>query len=224
MEPDIKTWLQDIVDAIDEIDSFIPVKNFLEFKNDLKTKRAVERNIEIIGEAVKRIMKVNIPQVIDGLKETGYLLRLDRKKYLWEDRNDLMDRWISEYATRLKPKLLRGRFKVKRDWKTIQLNTRYTVWGGEPAGNLLTKHLRPEELILYTQETNQEIMKRYKLMPENNGELIVYDWFWNEWYQDKTQPSTAPPFLVYADLKIKNERRCHETAQLIFDEYIQPNL
>ena len=63
MEHDIKTWLQDIVDAINEIDSFIPVKNFLEFQNDLKTKRAVERDIEIIGEAVSRIMKVdsNVP-------------------------------------------------------------------------------------------------------------------------------------------------------------------
>lgn len=57
MEPDIKTWLQDIADAIDEIESFIPVKDFLVFQNDLKTKRAVERNIEIIGEAVNRIIK-----------------------------------------------------------------------------------------------------------------------------------------------------------------------
>jgi len=59
MEPDIKTWLQDIVD---EIESFIPVKNFLTFQSDLKTKRAVERNIEIIGEAVSHIVKVD-PQV-----------------------------------------------------------------------------------------------------------------------------------------------------------------
>ena len=32
-------------------------KDFLEFQGDLKTKRAVERNIEIIGEAVARILK-----------------------------------------------------------------------------------------------------------------------------------------------------------------------
>lgn len=30
---------------------------FSEYQNDLKTKRAVERNIEIIGEAVNRILK-----------------------------------------------------------------------------------------------------------------------------------------------------------------------
>ncbi|WP_245802904.1 HepT-like ribonuclease domain-containing protein [Cyclobacterium lianum] len=32
--------------------------NFLEYQKDIKTKRAVERNIEIIGEAVNRILKV----------------------------------------------------------------------------------------------------------------------------------------------------------------------
>lgn len=31
--------------------------NFLAYQKDIKTKRAVERNIEIIGEAVNRILK-----------------------------------------------------------------------------------------------------------------------------------------------------------------------
>jgi uncharacterized protein with HEPN domain len=31
---------------------------FYEFQSDLKTKRAVERNLEIIGEALNRIIKV----------------------------------------------------------------------------------------------------------------------------------------------------------------------
>jgi uncharacterized protein with HEPN domain len=60
MEIEIKAWLKDIEQAIDEINSFLPeIKNFKEFQNDLKTKRAVERNIEIIGEAISRIIKIN---------------------------------------------------------------------------------------------------------------------------------------------------------------------
>ena|SRR5688572_16651755 len=59
MDNEIKTWLKDIEQAIGEINSFLPdVKNFRDFQNDLKTKRAVERNIEIIGEAMSRILKV----------------------------------------------------------------------------------------------------------------------------------------------------------------------
>jgi uncharacterized protein with HEPN domain len=60
MDSEIKTWLKDIEQAIAEINSFIPeVKKFNDFKNDLKTKRAVERNIEIIGEAMSRILKTH---------------------------------------------------------------------------------------------------------------------------------------------------------------------
>ncbi len=59
MEDEIKTWLVDIVQAIDEIQSFLPEKkDFYEFQKDLKTQRAIERNIEIIGEAVSRILKL----------------------------------------------------------------------------------------------------------------------------------------------------------------------
>ena len=59
MDNKINTWLYDILNSIDEIESFFEGKtmNFLEYQKDVKTKRAVERNIEIIGEAVNRILK-----------------------------------------------------------------------------------------------------------------------------------------------------------------------
>ncbi len=58
MDREIKTWLFDIVSAISEIDSFFEEGNkmFEKYEKDIKTKRAVERNLEIIGEAVKRIL------------------------------------------------------------------------------------------------------------------------------------------------------------------------
>ena len=58
MENEIRAWLADIKQAIVEINSFLPEKrDFAVFKDDIKTKRAVERNIEIIGEALARILK-----------------------------------------------------------------------------------------------------------------------------------------------------------------------
>ncbi len=58
MALEIKTWLQDINRSIEEIYNFLPSRrNFFEFQNDLKTKKAVERNLEIIGEALNRILK-----------------------------------------------------------------------------------------------------------------------------------------------------------------------
>ena len=58
MDNEIKTWLFDVLNAIMEIDSFfidIP-KEFTTYKNDLRTRRAVKRNIEIIGEALSRVI------------------------------------------------------------------------------------------------------------------------------------------------------------------------
>ncbi|MCX6319645.1 MAG: DUF86 domain-containing protein [Bacteroidetes bacterium] len=59
MQNEINAWLYDILNAIIEIESFLDggSKRFEDYQNDLRTKRAVERNIEIIGEALSRILK-----------------------------------------------------------------------------------------------------------------------------------------------------------------------
>ena len=58
MDNEIKAWLYDILNAIMEIDSFFIdfPKEFSTYKNELRTRRAIERNIEIIGEALSRII------------------------------------------------------------------------------------------------------------------------------------------------------------------------
>ena len=59
MDIEIKTLLYDILNAINEIDSFFSdrPKEFAAYQNDLRTRRAVERNIEITGEAMNRILQ-----------------------------------------------------------------------------------------------------------------------------------------------------------------------
>ncbi|MDB5129081.1 HepT-like ribonuclease domain-containing protein [Mucilaginibacter sp.] len=70
MEDEVKTWLLDIKQAIIEIDTFLPdKKNFFDFKKDLKTKRAIERNVEIIGEAANRIIKTQPDIKITDIKK-----------------------------------------------------------------------------------------------------------------------------------------------------------
>jgi uncharacterized protein with HEPN domain len=61
MNIEIKTWLYDILKAIDEIESFFSdrPRDFNAYQKDIRTKRAVERNIEIIGEAMNRILSAD---------------------------------------------------------------------------------------------------------------------------------------------------------------------
>ncbi len=162
----------------------------------------------------------NIPQVINGLQETGYLLTYERNHYLWENRKALLDRWVTEYDTQLKPTLLKSRFKLRKEWGDVRLQIEDTVWGGEPAGDLMTNHLRPEEYTLYTKLNTPNLLKAYPLIPDPNGNVYVYEQFW------KGQPvtNTAHPILVYADLMLQNNKRSRETAEMIYNEHIQPIL
>ena len=67
---DIKVYLSDIEMSISEIFDFLPEKrDFLEFQKDLKTRKAVERNIEIIGEAMNRILKIDPQFPIDASRK-----------------------------------------------------------------------------------------------------------------------------------------------------------
>ena len=78
MDERILKWLFDIKITIDEIDGFFLEKerDFNEYKKNLMLKRAVERNLEIIGEAVNRIItrdnsfenKISNTKAIIGLR------------------------------------------------------------------------------------------------------------------------------------------------------------
>lgn len=60
MEKDIDVWLSDIQQAITEINQFLPEPKIYQiFQSDLKARRAIERNLEIIGEAVNRVLSHN---------------------------------------------------------------------------------------------------------------------------------------------------------------------
>ncbi|WP_209404744.1 type IV toxin-antitoxin system AbiEi family antitoxin [Pseudozobellia sp. WGM2] len=165
----------------------------------------------------------NIPQVINGLWETDYLLKLNTKEYVINGYEELLDKWIAEFDQTLRPTLFKQRFRFQNrdlNWREIDLNTNKTLWGGEPAGDLLTNYLRPEEFTLYTTETNKDLMINYRLVPDEDGEIFVYEMFWNTKFNNKTVPKE----LVYADLMITNNQRCRETAKMIFDERIKPNI
>lgn len=161
--------------------------------------------------------------IFNGLKEEGFLIQLTKNELQMENKRKLLDKWVLEYEKRLKPTLAIGTFRfLNKDdfynWKNIPLNKGKTIWGGEPAGDLLTNYLRPEELTLYTNEERSDLMKNYRLVPDLEGNIKVFKQFWIDEQENTT---TVHPLLVYADLMNKGDRRCTETAQKIYDEYLQ---
>ncbi|MFY0654291.1 MAG: DUF86 domain-containing protein [Cyclobacteriaceae bacterium] len=61
MEERILKYLFDIKSAIEEINGYFNSfpKDFNEYKSNTLLKRAIERDLEIIGEAVSRILKID---------------------------------------------------------------------------------------------------------------------------------------------------------------------
>jgi uncharacterized protein with HEPN domain len=71
MDNDTKTWLFDIYNSILETESYftdIPY-DFTFYQRDIRTKRAVERNLEIIGEAMNRILKSDASIAISNTRK-----------------------------------------------------------------------------------------------------------------------------------------------------------
>ncbi len=59
MDERVLKCLYDIKLAIEEVDSYFVnrQRNFKDYKSDVILRRAIERNLEIIGEAMNRILK-----------------------------------------------------------------------------------------------------------------------------------------------------------------------
>lgn len=190
-------------------------------------------NEELINKTHRKIANTadialgNVNNVLKGLKDLGFLIQQNENEIRLIEKMKLLEKWIEAYEEKLKPKLKIGEFRFlkeedERKWVNIQLHYEMTQWGGEPAGDLLTEHLRPEEFTLYTLETRTELMKNYKLVPDDNGNISVYKNFWGKRpLKIGENIKTVPAILVYADLINTNDKRCIETAEIIFDDYIK---
>ena len=59
MSRDPAVLLEDVAQAASEIAGFIEGLEFEVFDHDTRTQRAVERNLEIIGEALNRLSRIS---------------------------------------------------------------------------------------------------------------------------------------------------------------------
>jgi len=174
---------------------------------------------------VSGISRGTVGYVMKDLKRLGYIVEVDRERRL-RNRRELIERWATEYTERLRPDLHRGRFRFleKRsdtDWEGYLSNLSATMWGGEPAADILTRHFRPGMFTLYTKETKSTVGSQLNIAPDPEGPIELLEMFWDPEELEAGSGvlgSIVPPVLVYADLLTSDNPRAREMASKIWSE------
>lgn len=183
-----------------------------------------------------QISRGAVGYIMGDLQRLGFLEEVGKTRRL-RNRSALIDRWTAAYAERLRPRLLRGRYQFVSDdrkagWKEIPLRAPATLWGGEPAADLLTGHLRPGRWTVYTREKTSAVCRRIEMVPDPDGPVEMLDLFWDpeqltallsDDIPDGDPPFDSPhvpPLLVYADLIAGADPRGLETADRIYETYL----
>ncbi|MCK5165548.1 MAG: hypothetical protein KAQ72_17640, partial [Desulfobacula sp.] len=161
-----------------------------------------------------------VGQVIENLKKLGFVIDMGMRGKNLTNRKVLFDRWCMDYAEKLKPKLLLGRFEGPDEFlKHAHLDPDQGQWGGEVAAFQLTNYLKPQNTIIYAiEEKLRDIVLRNRLKRSEKGSIEIYKNFWP--IDNKQDKTIVHPLIVYADLLEINTQRTIETAKVIYEQNI----
>lgn len=175
----------------------------------------------------------SVSKCFAALLDEGFVVKWNNEqKYQLVRREELLDKWIAIFNEKILPANKIGQYtfskQIKGNWETQFLNTE-VLWAGEPAAALMTNYLNPENFTLFTNLKKSEILTQLKLIPDSKGEITLYTPFWIDSYPieraiDLNHKNVAHPLIIYAQLIYSNNTRNIETAQLIYNDYIKPNL
>lgn len=198
------------------------------------------KNSELINATQRflaHISNVSLGSVsnsFQGLIDEGFIVKWNKKqKYQLVNKKALLEKWIITLNEKILPVYKVGTFTFsktnKNNWKN-QLMYPNVLWSGEPAAALVTDYLNPEKFSLFTQLPKQDIIKDLKLLPDAHGEITIYKPFWLEsdtmerLVNYMNHQNAVHPLIIYAQLIYSGNSRNIEIAQLIYNEYIEPNL
>jgi len=166
----------------------------------------------------------SVSNVMAELEELNYLIKTKDKRVL-KNKEELLERWLVEFNTVLKPRITRSRMKfidpdMAQNWRHMLLNQNpgEILWGGEPAGAMLTNNLRPQEFTIYSNLELPEIAKALRLVPDKKGNVEICQKFWED---DNNNQHIVPALLIYTDLMNSGYGRNVEIANQIFENELQ---
>lgn len=169
-----------------------------------------------------------IYRVFTDLLNRGYASGSQKQGTLrLQERQRLIQEWVTNYPIRLRPKLHTKRFRATDPnwWRQVNIADYGGRWGGEIAADKLTHYLHPQTVTIYMppEEMPQQLarlVKDHRLRGDPQGEIEIREAFWDFSLTDGDGQTadTVPPLLVYADLLNSMDSRNFEVAQKIHKE------
>lgn len=155
--------------------------------------------------------------VMTELPKLGYVATYRKKRILVKPER-LLREWAEAYARFLRPKLLLARYSVDDiEWWQKHDATEFGFsLGGESAGARMTGYLKPSTVTLYGEGVTKELVVRFRPRKDQNGKMEIMKRFWR--FDEKAALVPAP--LVYADLLATGDTRCMETAEMIYEKFV----
>ncbi len=162
-----------------------------------------------------------VGQVLQDMKQAGYLIESGKKKRCLQQRKRLFDRWVEAYLESLKPGLMLGRYTTDRAdwWKSVEITKYGAVWGGEVAMAKTTRYLNPEKITVYLAQGNAQLITDMRLRTDETGEVKLYRQFWQN--RADVESDVADAMVVYADLVGSVDPRAFEVARGFYGEEVE---
>jgi len=171
---------------------------------------------------VARVALGTAAGVMKDLTAQGYLVEKAGGQRRLVRQKELLHKWTTAYAEKLRSKNVIGRYKSTRPelWRAADIQLLDAQWGSEVAANRLTHYLKPEITTIYARKPINNLVLELKLRQDRNGDIEVRERFWDFEMTD-IDKTVVPPLLVYADLMATGDPRNIETAKMIYDDYLQ---
>jgi hypothetical protein len=197
----------------------------------LKILLAIIDQPELLQATYREIAKAanialgSVGPLLEELKEEGYMVHKDGSEVLTQ-KDKLIDRWAEIYHATLRPKLIIAKYRFLAEARFQQIEEGI-YWGGEYAAAILTpRKINPEKYIIYTDRPGNELVKKLKIVPDDDGKITVLEKFWGDLpYKGRkhyliNMPNTVPALLIYADLFNDMDSRNREVAITIKKMYL----
>lgn len=189
-----------------------------------------ENNIAFLSGVSPQTVK----SILKKLQELKYIRR-SQGEYEIISHIKFLERWELGYAERLRAKLLIKTYssigkqnisEIEGLIKTYASEFKYFI-GGELAASIITTYLRPISVVLHlnkeTIDYHREIAVLLKLKPNPEGNITFLQNIgdYGDYEYGGLAKNIINPLLIHAELVRTGDSRLKETADLIFDKYIE---